>query len=156
MLHEFEEIIFVPGWVAKHRNNPKINQQYWIKTFTKYSVTSKSFSILIAEEFVIASILTIIAVLLNLYPMIIGLFISYALHLIMHILSALQYRRYVPGAPSSVITLPIILWMLFTLVEQTGAELMHVIIWALIFTVGLILNLAALYRITPFINKLIK
>lgn len=153
MVHEFEEILFVKAWVLKNKNNPKVDRQYWIVTFKKYPISTATFASLIAEEYIIASSLTIIALQGNFYTFFVGLLIAYAIHLLKHLWDMVRWRRYVPGGPTALATLPIIVWMIFGLYAQTMVNLWQATIWVVVLGAGLILNLKLLYKISPYVEK---
>ena len=63
MIHEFEEIIMVEKWMGKYRTDlyrrfPVLSHRISMLT----EINTRSFSIIVAEEFLIVSVLTIISV----------------------------------------------------------------------------------------------
>lgn len=153
MIHEFEEIIFVKAWVAKHRAMPRFKNQLWVKNFSRYPLSTATFTTLIAGEFVVISILVVGAYALNVPAMFAGLLIAYGLHLLGHIVDMIARRAYVPGGPTALITLPPVVWLMYSTIEQTGPSAAAVILWTLGLGVVLILNLRGLYRVAPHIQR---
>ena len=69
MFHEFEEIIFLKYWLKKDKdylNNyfPKIGSKIYLQ-YSKF--TTAGFTLAIAEEFIIISTLTYLAIIFNNY-----------------------------------------------------------------------------------------
>lgn len=69
IFHDFEEIIFMQAWISKNRS-------YLYKRFPKFSkkliphfdnITTASFAVEIAEEFILISIITVICLLICTY-----------------------------------------------------------------------------------------
>ncbi|WP_349773119.1 HXXEE domain-containing protein [Lacrimispora xylanisolvens] len=94
MFHDFEEIIFMQSWINKNRNYlthrfPVLSK----KLFSHFDqITTSAFSLGVAEEFIIISIITIVSYVTNWYILWIGLFITFALHLVIHCFQALVIR----------------------------------------------------------------
>jgi hypothetical protein len=156
MVHEFEEILFVSSWVARNKSTPHLNKQYWVVLFTKYSVSATVFAALIAEEFVVMSALTLAAVGWNAYALFTGLLIAYAIHLLVYIGAMLRWRCYVPGGPSALLTLPVIVWMIGVLLGQTAIQLWQVLGWTVALGIGLVANLRIFYRLSSLIERIVR
>lgn len=153
MLHELEEIIFVKSWVEQRRNKPGIKNQYWVKALTKYPLTAAAFSIIIAEEFVIVALLTIASAKWQLYALFAGLLLAYGLHLLKHIGDMVRWRTYVPGGPTSLVTLPVVAWMLYSLLARPDVALWPVLLWGLVLGAALLINLKIMYKVALRIQK---
>lgn len=153
IVHEFEEIIFVKAWVAKHRTLPRFGNQLWVKNFSKHPLSTATFAVLVAEEFVLIGGLVFAASLLNAPAMFAGLVIAYGLHLLGHIVDMIVRRAYVPGGPTAFITLPAVAWLAYTVIDQTQPSAIAVILWTLGLGAFLILNLRCLYIIAPRIER---
>ncbi len=120
-------------------------------------MSAATFAALIAQEFVIISSLTVAAVGWDLYAMFAGLLIAYVIHLVKHIGDMLWWRCYVPGGLTSLLTLPIVVWMISTLLKPEYAlDISHVLLWTGIIGGLLILNLKMLYKISPNIETYIR
>ena len=87
MIHEFEEIIMVEKWMGKYRTDlymrfPVLSHRIAMLT----EIDTRSFSIIVAEEFLIVSVLTIISVMTgNIIFWYCGLS-AFSIHLLIHLL----------------------------------------------------------------------
>jgi len=83
----------------------------------------------IAEIFVLLSVVTIISVLLNWYYLWFGMFLFFAIHLVVHCIPSIVIRGYVPGVVTSLLCLPFcssIVWLFW---EQYSAPLDQTILF---------------------------
>ena len=89
MIHEFEEIIMIEKWMNKNRSDfdrrfPRIAQR-----MNKFmDIDTRNFSIIVAEEFFIVSILTITSVLTNNIIYWYCILTAFSIHLIIHFLQS--------------------------------------------------------------------
>jgi len=60
-VHEFEEIILVFPWIARHADDPRFARDAWISRRTAYPST-EAIAAMIAEEIILASLVLAIAV----------------------------------------------------------------------------------------------
>lgn len=114
IFHDFEEIIFMKAWINKNNNYlsrrfPKLSQKL-LPHFK--NITTSSFALGVAEEFVLITAVTIVSYAVNSYNFWIGIFIVFTLHLIMHIFQAVIVKKYVPAVVTSIICLPLCIYIL--------------------------------------------
>src|SRR5699024_3697781 len=119
MLHEFEEIICFKPWIEKN--------QSWL--ITKYPLFSKlvahlnemsvpTFAMLVLEEFILVSIVTITALTLHWYNIWVAIFTAFAFHILIHIIQWIIIRKYIPVIITSLLALPYIFWVLNTILKE--------------------------------------
>lgn len=119
MLHEFEEIICFKPWIEKN--------QSWL--ITKYPLFSKlvahlnemsvpTFAMLVLEEFILVSIVTITALTLHWYNIWVAIFTAFAFHILIHIIQWIIIRKYIPVIITSLLALPYIFWGLNTILKE--------------------------------------
>lgn len=119
MLHEFEEIICFKPWIEKN--------QSWL--ITKYPLFSKlvahlnemsvpTFAMLVLEEFILVSIVTITALTLHWYNIWVAIFSAFAFHILIHIIQWIIIRKYIPVIITSLLALPYIFWGLNTILKE--------------------------------------
>ena len=114
IFHDFEEIIFIQVWISKNRRYlceklPRLSKKL-LPHFD--NITTSSFALGVAEEFILISIITAISYLMNWYSLWLGLFIAFTLHLAVHCFQALIIRKYVPAIVTSIICLPICIYII--------------------------------------------
>lgn len=143
MFHDLEEIIMVRPWIQKNAN---VLRQQFPKLAMRVlphaeKLSASGFALAVAEEFVILTVLTFVAVEYELYSMWIGMMLGFFLHLFVHIGQFLVMKKYTPGIWTC---LPAGLYCAYALhVVQTTklAKWDEIFVWTLIALVILILNL---------------
>jgi len=98
MLHDFEEIIMLRPWFAQNEallrvRFPRVAARL-LPHFKRLSTSS--FALAVAEEFLVMSVITIITVELELYALWSAVVLAFLLHLLFHMGQYLMYRRYIP------------------------------------------------------------
>ena len=89
MIHDFEEIIFFKSWVMKNkeylsRKFPKLSKRFLVQL---ENLSVPAFSLAVAEEFVILSIVTVLSVLYDSYLLWLGIFMGFFIHLLVHFIA---------------------------------------------------------------------
>jgi len=146
IFHDFEEIIFIKSWLKKNRGYlagrfPKLSQRLF-HHFDR--ITTASFALGVAEEFILICVITISAYLMNWYPLWLGFFIAFTLHLIIHCVQVLIVRKYVPAIVTSVICLPACFYILQQTVQLF--PLKTVILYAILTFVIMLVNLLIVHK----------
>ena len=104
MIHEFEEIIMIEKWMNKNRSDfdrrfPRIAQR-----MNKFmDIDTRNFSIIVAEEFFIVSILTITSVLTNNIIYWYCILTAFSIHLIIHFLQFVIWKKYIPAIITTIL-----------------------------------------------------
>lgn len=146
IFHDFEEIIFMQGWIGR-------NKAYMQKRFPRLakrmlphfeSITTSSFALGVAEEFVLISIITMVSYLTNWYALWIGLFMAFSLHLVMHCIQAVVLRGYVPAVITSLICLPACFYILNNTVQLYNLDTL--IQFSILGVLLMIANLAVIHK----------
>lgn len=112
MIHDFEEIIFMKPWIEKNRADlarrfPAISQ----KILPHYdSLTSSAFSLIVAEEFILISVVALITMLYQTYGLWFAVLMGFSIHLVVHIAQWLVFGRYVPVIVTSLLALPYVIY----------------------------------------------
>ena len=109
ILHDFEEILMITAWQEKNKQYIASRPGKFIPYNFKGSTSSIAFGV--AIEFLIISALTIISYLSNSFIGWFGLFTAFVIHLVLHIIMCINFKRYVPGVLTSILFLPICLFI---------------------------------------------
>ena len=146
IFHDFEEIIFMEMWIQKNkeflsRKFPMLSKKM-LSHFN--NITASSFALGVAEEFIIISIVTIASYITNSYIVWIGIFISFTLHLIMHCFQALIVRKYIPAIVTTIICLPICIYIINTVVKLF--PLSNVILYSVFAFIFMIVNIIFVHK----------
>jgi len=152
ILHDFEEIIFFKPWV--HKNGTYIEEQYPFLTklvynFEKLSVAA--FSVAVFEEFILLSLVTIIAVLSGYYNLWLALFMAFSIHIIIHIIQWVIIKRYTPAIVTSILVLPYCIYGFMQVIGIFSPA--EIIIWTITGVIIMIANLIFAYHLAAKFNK---
>lgn len=150
MIHDFEEIIFIKQWKKKeYYKNLKV------KPFSNF-ISTASFSVAVAQEFIIFSIVTFISALLNNYLLWFGLFSAIVIHYFIHCVISLNIKKYHPGLITSIIFFPIGIYLLYISAISLNFSLSTIVITTVIGLIILLGNLRFLHIAMPVFEKIIK
>ncbi|BBM51598.1 hypothetical protein JMUB3935_0565 [Leptotrichia trevisanii] len=152
IIHEFEEIIFIKKFIEKNKIVKHMKNELFLKKKENYPST-ETISLMIAEEFIISSILLFIASEFNIYEIVLSLFIVYIVHLIPHMYDAVKYRKFSPGSRTSFVIFPLGILIIWNIVLNTEINLFILILCVVIIGFLLISNLLFLHRTSRKINK---
>lgn len=113
MFQDFEEIIMVNSW--KKRNEQYIKDMKQKNKYIPYPFTSStaSFSIGVLIEFIVINLVCLFSYLTDNYIVWMGLFMGFVLHLFAHIILSIKFKKYVPGITTSIILIPICIFLLY-------------------------------------------
>lgn len=153
IFHDFEEIIFMQPWISK-------NRRYLCERFPTLSkkllphfdnITTSSFAFGVAEEFILISIITVVSYMTNWYSLWVGLFIAFALHLVIHCFQTLIVRKYIPAIVTSIICLPICIYIIKHIVQLF--PLGTVVLYSIFGFIIMVVNLGIIHKGMGIFNK---
>lgn len=153
IFHDFEEIIFMRAWINKNRSFlgerfPKLAQRM-LAHFDH--ITTSAFALGVAEEFVLISLITIISAVTNSYGLWIGSFIAFTIHLVIHCLQALIVRKYVPVLITSLICLPICLYIINQFL--LAMPIMTILGYSILCFIVMVINIIILFKLMAIFGK---
>ena len=110
IFHDMEEIIGFGLWLTKNREfldnkYPKISN-----TYKPYSTEGMAAAVM--EELVLCLVICLISRFTGFYGLWIGAFMAYTVHLVIHIGQSIVIRKYIPALITSLICLPISIWVI--------------------------------------------
>jgi hypothetical protein len=149
MIHEFEEILFVRRWIDRNREKlasrfPRLSKRALSRL---EGVSTASFAFVVAEEFILVSIVTFAADLFSNYALFIGLVIAYGVHQVVHILQFLVYRGYIPAIVTGTLTGIYTVYVIRHFYLHDLMPVPDVIIYSIATIVILVLNLALMHLV---------
>jgi len=108
MLHDLEEIVGLRPWLRRNRTGISARlPSFGAKTLDwMLALEPERFAGIVAYEFVLISLSSILAVGWGFTNLWLGIFSVFTLHLFVHIGQALFLRRIFPALPSSLLALP--------------------------------------------------
>jgi hypothetical protein len=143
MAHDFEEIIMMRPWLNRYGGQLK-------KRFPALAdhllpaveqLSTSAFALIVAEEFIILSVLTYIAVEWGLYALWLGLLVVFLSHLLVHIGQVIVLRHYAPVMVTSVVCSVYCVFAWWYMTTYTPVIGTHVIGWAVVCGVVMMVNL---------------
>ena len=147
ILHDFEEMIFMPLWKKRYRQK--------LVTFKKPffgSVTQGSaFAVGVLEEFVILLFISGLCQMTHNTLLYFSFVIAYTSHFMIHYIMCLQFRGYVPGVVTVTLELPIVLMVIFHY-WPSEVSLLSVIAYLFVAMALAYTNLKVMHQIMPKIQ----
>jgi hypothetical protein len=155
MFHDFEEIIFFKTWLTKNRDYlknrfPKISRHI-LPHFEKLSTAA--FSLAVAEEFILISIITFTSIWLKNYFLWFAIFIAFSLHLVAHIIQWIILKRYIPSIVTSLLCLPYCIYTFNCFLLAGIMSFFQIAIWTMIGIVIMVLNLVLAHKLALVFEK---
>ncbi|MEQ8155081.1 MAG: HXXEE domain-containing protein [Clostridiaceae bacterium] len=153
IFHDFEEIIFMQVWISRNKLYLRDRFPALLKKLLPHfeNITTSSFACGVAEEFIIISIITVVSYIMNWYNLWIGLFIAFILHLLIHCFQALILRKYVPAIVTSVICLPVCLYIIKPIIQVSMLSI--IILYSIFGLIIMVMNLCAIHKYMDVFNK---
>lgn len=147
ILHDFEEIIFMPLWKTRHHQK--------LETFKKPffgSVTQGSaFAVGVLEEFIILVFISGFCQITDNSLLYLSFVIAYTAHFIIHYIMCLQFMGYVPGVVTVTLELPMVL-MIISHYWPSEVSLLSVISYLFVAMALAYTNLKVMHQIMPKIQ----
>lgn len=114
IFHDMEEVIGFGIWLKS--NKKMLGEKYPRILNTYKDFSTEGFSLAVFEELVLCIAFSALALLLDiqaLWYLWLGGFIACTLHFIIHIGQALVMRQYIPATITSIMCLPISVWIIY-------------------------------------------
>lgn len=155
MFHDFEEIIFFKPWLTKNKDLvrhrfPKISKRI-LPHFEKLSTAA--FTLAVAEEFVLLSIITYSSILWENYYFWFAAFMAFSIHLLGHIIQWVIFGKYIPTIITSFLSLPYCIYTLSKFIQANIMDFYEFITWTIIGLIIMILNLALAHKLASSYNN---
>lgn len=149
MIHDFEEIIMFESWIKKAAPNLRSRFPRPAKRMLPHmeKLSTASFSVAVAEEFVLLILVTLISVEFDQYSLWTGVLSVFFIHLIVHIIQSLVYRGYVPSIITSVFGSAYCLLALSSMASEGMLNWLYVTLWTVIAVVVAGANLVFAHKL---------
>lgn len=156
IFHDFEEIIFSRVWLDHHKEEICLKFPFMKRALNMFgNLNTPAFSLAVLEEFIIISVFTIIALAFNETDLWYICFLTFSIHLLMHIIQSIAIRGYIPAVVTSVICLPYSIYTLLLIHEEGIYNLTESIIYSLIGIIFFGANLLLIHSIAGKLYKLL-
>ena len=155
MIHDFEEIIFFKFWIKKNWNYlekklPNFSKKY-IEKLKKISVPA--FSLAVFEEFLLLSLITFTAIYFEFYHLWLAAFMTFSIHLIIHIFQWIYIKMYIPALASSILLLPYSIYSFIKILNTNYFSLQKWIFLTIFWVLIMFLNLIFIHKFWEKFDK---
>lgn len=144
MLHEFDEIILIRPWISQNQNHQGYQKEMFIARRGSY-LSAESIALMIAEEFLLAFILLLLAILFRIPELALAIGFCHTLHLLGHIMQVFRFRRWVPGGFTALTTFPILILVFVFYLSQQSVSWPLLLILSVLVMAFLLANLVFLH-----------
>ena len=153
MIHEYEEIIMFRRWIDRNREElrerfPKIESFFTRHGAFDYSTST--FAVGTAHEFILVSVVSFYSVWTGQYQLWFAALTGYSVHLLMHIVQWIVYRKYVPVIITSLLTLPYCIYSFVEFSKVTVLSFSQMVLWAVI---GIVLTILSVFSAFFFMDR---
>jgi hypothetical protein len=134
MFHDFEEIIFFKSWINKNKDElakrfPKISKRF---LFRLEKLSTAAFSLAVAEEFVLLSLITVGSVLFDNYWLWLAAFMGFFVHLLVHLVQWIVLKRYMPAICTTFLSLIYCGYALFVIISNNIFQPLEIVLWTVV------------------------
>jgi len=134
MIHDFEEIICFKPWISKNRDYltekfPKISKRF-LARFDNLSTSA--FTLAVAEEFLLLSLITVGSVLFNNYLLWLAAFMGFFVHLLVHLGQWIIMKRYIPAIWTTFMALIYCIYALYEIISNSVFQISEIVLWTII------------------------
>ena len=155
MIHDFEEIIFFKSWITKNKDylSGKIPEFSKRLLFRLEKMSVPAFSLAVAEEFVLLSIVTVLSVVYESYLLWLGIFMGFFIHLLVHLVQWIALRKYIPAIYTSIASLLYCFFSLNYILKNKLFEINEIVIWTFIGFGVVVLNIILAHKLAELFDK---
>ncbi len=142
IFHDIEEIIGFGLWLQKNRKMLAEKYPFILKTYHDFS--TEGLALAVFEELIVCIGFSALALYTNVECFMLlwlGAFVACILHFIVHIGQAIIIRSYIPALITSIICLPVSVWILFQCIVILGCPLIKIVLFSFIGIVAVLSNL---------------
>ncbi|MGE5628908.1 MAG: HXXEE domain-containing protein [Solirubrobacterales bacterium] len=147
IFHDLEEIILIKWWIRKNKvflseKFPKLSKRI-LPHFD--NITTAAFSLGVAEEFIIITMVTVVSYITSWYNLWAGLFFAFFLHLVIHCAQGIIAFKYIPSLVTSIMCLPLCIYISRIIMETLTVNI--IIIYTVSSFIIMIINLAVIHKV---------
>jgi len=141
MVHDYEEIIMFRRWIDRNREELKKRP---------FDYSTSTFAVGTAHEFILISVVSFCSVWTGQYQWWFAALTGYSVHLLMHIVQWIVYRKYVPVIITSLLTLPYCIYSFAEFSKVTVLSFPQLVLWAVI---GIVLTILSVFSAFFFMDR---
>ena len=118
--------------------------------------SNEGFSVAVLEEYLLCILVTGVSIFFKMYIIWVGAFIAFSGHLLVHIIQSIIIKRYVPALVSSIILLPISVFLINEVIHTFRCTFSSIVISSIICIIVMLLNLMFIHKIMKKVSEKIK
>lgn len=146
MLHDFEEIIFFRRFLDQYGDRISARFPRLRLILDKANaITTPSFTFVVAEEFVLVSLISFSAVYSQHYGLWIAAFMAFFLHLFIHLGQCALFASYVPGVVTSFMLIPACVYVFMQVINAIGYTYAEIVGLAVVGVIVMIVNVVFMH-----------
>ena len=155
MIDDFEEIIFFKSWINK-------NKDYLLEKFPKVSkrflhrldnLSTSAFTLAVAEEFVLLSLITLGSVIFDNYVLWLAAFMGFFVHLLIHLVQWIIIKRYIPAIWTTFFALIYCVYTLHIIITKNIFQISEIVLWTIIGFGLVVMNLIFAHKLAEMYDK---
>lgn len=150
ILHDFEEIIFMPLWKKTNKFQACHNNSNFFGKVTNGS----AFSVGVLEEFIVLLCISLLTDYTHNTKIYLGFCIAYFLHFIVHFILCYRYKGYVPGIITTCCQIPIMIIIINHYLTWELDSIYCIVIATILAYINLYIMHKAMPKIQTFLFKL--
>lgn len=154
IVHDMEEII---GFIPWLNHNQKFLREKYPAIIRQYEqASSEGFALAVFEELLLCILFCLISLFTNWYGLWLGGFIGCTFHFLIHIGQSIVIRKYIPCLITSIVELPISVYVIYKCIYLLEYSIFQVLFYSLtgIFVIGV--NLAFAHMLMIYFSKYLK
>ena len=153
MLHDFEEIIMMKPWIRKYEEYiclhfPKVGPKIVLHI---KNASTEGFALCVAILFFMLGAISLFSLWKNSYMLWMSLFMVFSIHIVVHIIQWIVFRRYIPAIVTSILCVPYCIYGVSKIINAFAVS--DIIIYTLMTAVIVLICLFLGHR---YVAKLIK
>lgn len=154
MFHDFEEIIFIQWWERKNKL-VLIKKYPWIFKVVSIDLCTAAFSLAVSEEFIILVLITLTSIIFKWYYLWFGAFITFFVHLIMHLIQWIAFKKYIPAIATAIPSMIYSAYTIYYIYNICKFNLLQLIMWSILSIIFFLINLIFVHKLAGRFNKFI-
>lgn len=141
IFHDMEEIIGFGIWLQRNKKMLAEKYPYVLKTYRNFS--TEGLALAVFEELIVCIVFSALVLYTNaeFFRLLwLGGFIACTLHFVVHIGQSIIIRKYIPALITSVICLPVSIWIISECISMLECKMEKIIVFSFIGIIVVLVN----------------
>ncbi|WEV71719.1 HXXEE domain-containing protein [Bifidobacterium sp. ESL0790] len=151
ILHDFEEMILVPAWKRRESGSASLIER------RAFGVTTDGPALCsgVAEEMVVLVVVSIVCELAGNTTLYLASCVAYTFHLSVHIFTCPLVFGYIPGAITSLIEMPFMIWLIISYWRIDRSGMPVYLLWQVAALLVFAANLMLIHKLMPKVQVIL-